>query len=215
MLVATTVLLGAAGTAAQAADPAKAAAKPLDFTVRAESSPIAPGTQVLKWDAAKSHWGVMLNLQQPDTRATTLNDIQAGAYYKITPALRVGGAVAFGEPTTATATFRLTPAQTNISGIRLIGDEGGTASGGFLGVFELAVLTTIPQPVTLLNPQVVPGGFRFEFNSQLAVSHTVQRKSRLTDLSWETLSTISGDGTRKQVTNNLVAPSGFYRITSE
>jgi len=98
MLVATTVLLGAAGTAAQAADPAKAAAKPLDFTVRAESSPIAPGTQVLKWDAAKSHWGVMLNLQQPDTRATTLNDIQAGAYYKITPALRVGGAVAFGEP---------------------------------------------------------------------------------------------------------------------
>ena len=36
-------------------------------------------------------------MQQPDTRATTLNDIQAGAYYKITPALRVGGAVAFGE----------------------------------------------------------------------------------------------------------------------
>jgi len=97
MLAAATVLFGAASTAAQAADP-KAATKPLDFTVRAESSPVAPGTQVLKWDAAKSHWGVMLNLQQPEARATTLNDIQAGAYYKITPALRVGGAVAFGEP---------------------------------------------------------------------------------------------------------------------
>jgi hypothetical protein len=97
MLAAMTVLLGAAAGAAQAADPKAATTKPLDFTVRAESSPIAPGTQVLKWDAAKGRWGVTFNLQQPDTRQTTLNDIQAGAYYKITPSLRVGGAVAFGE----------------------------------------------------------------------------------------------------------------------
>src|SRR5262249_8107161 len=124
-------------------------------------------------------------------------------------------AVAFGEPTAATATFRLTPPQTNINAIRLIGSEGGTASSGFLGVFERAVLTTMPQPVALLNPQIVPGGFRFEFNSQLAVSHTVQRKSRLEDLSWETLSTIVGDATRKQVTISLVAPRGFYRINSQ
>ena len=82
---------------AAAATPA-AAAKPLDFTVHAESSPAIPGVQTLKWDAAKGRWGVTFNLQQPDTRQTTLNDIQAGAYYKITPALRVGGAVAFGEP---------------------------------------------------------------------------------------------------------------------
>ena len=109
MLVATTVLLGAAGTAAQAADPAKAAAKPLDFTVRAESSPIAPGTQVLKWDAAKSHWGVMLNLQQPDTRASNWNDIQAGAYYRITPSLRVGGAFAFGDQQTLPGPKPATP----------------------------------------------------------------------------------------------------------
>jgi thrombospondin type 3 repeat protein len=124
-------------------------------------------------------------------------------------------AVAFGEPTSATATFRLTPAQTNVSGIRLIGSEGGTASGGFLGVFELAVLTTTPRGVTLLNPQMVPGGLKFEFDSQPGVSHTIQRKNYLSDLSWETLSTIIGDGTRKQVTNSLVAPAGFYRINSE
>ena len=98
MLAATAVLIGMVGTAAQAADAAKAPAKPLDFTVRSETSPITPGSQTIKWDAAKNHWGVVLNLQQPDTRGTTLNDIQAGAYYRITPALRVGGAVAFGEP---------------------------------------------------------------------------------------------------------------------
>ena len=96
-LVAATALFGVAGTAAQAADTTKASAKPMDFTVRSEASPITPGTQTLKWDAAKGHWGLTFNVQQPDTRATTLNDIQAGAYYKITPALRVGGAVAFGE----------------------------------------------------------------------------------------------------------------------
>lgn len=124
-------------------------------------------------------------------------------------------AVAFGEPTAATATFRLTPPQTNINGIRLVGSEGGTASGGFLGVFELSVLTTIPQQVRLLNPQIVPGGFSFEFNSQVAVSHTVQRKSHLTDPSWETISTIVGDGTRKQQTIGLAGPQGFYRINSQ
>jgi hypothetical protein len=124
-------------------------------------------------------------------------------------------AVAFGEPTSATATFRLTPPQTNINGIRLVGSEGGVASGGFLGVFELSVLTTIAQPVKLLNPQIVPGGFRFDFNSQVAVSYTLQRKNRLEDLSWEDVSTIVGDGTRKQVTISLVAPRGFYRINSQ
>jgi hypothetical protein len=106
-----TALLGAVGGAAQAAPATSAASpgsaasaqsaatKPIDFTVHADtSSPISTGTQVLKWDyAAKGRWGVTLNLQQPDTRQTTLNDIQAGAYYKITPALRVGGAFAFGD----------------------------------------------------------------------------------------------------------------------
>ena len=95
VLAATTVLLGAGASVAQAADAAKT--KPMDFTVHTESSAIAPGAQTLKWDAARGHWGFMLNLQQPDTRAATANDIQAGAYYRITPSLRVGGSLAFGE----------------------------------------------------------------------------------------------------------------------
>jgi hypothetical protein len=95
MLVVAAALLGAVSTAAQAAD--ARSSKPIDFTVRTETSPITPGSQTVKWDAAKGRWGVTVNLQQPDTREATLNDIQAGAYYKITPSLRVGGAVAFGE----------------------------------------------------------------------------------------------------------------------
>jgi hypothetical protein len=96
MLVAGTALFGAACGAAQAAD-SKVATKPMDFTVHAETSPISAGPQVMKWDAAHGRWGVMLNVQQPDTRAATANDIAAGAYYRITPSLRVGGSLAFGD----------------------------------------------------------------------------------------------------------------------
>ena len=54
-------------------------------------------TAVGKWDARKGRWGVTLNMDQTDSRPSTLNDVQAGAYYRITPSLRVGGAVALGE----------------------------------------------------------------------------------------------------------------------
>lgn len=54
--------------------------------------------------------------------------------------------VAFGPATHASpAVFNLTTPQTGISGIRLIGSEGGTASGGFLGVYEIEV-EAVPEP---------------------------------------------------------------------
>ena len=43
------------------------------------------------------------------------------------------------QPTSQTATFTLTTPQANINGIRIIGQEGGQASGGFIGVSELGV----------------------------------------------------------------------------
>ena len=43
------------------------------------------------------------------------------------------------NPTSQTASFTLTPPQANINGIRIIGQEGGGASAGFIGVFELEV----------------------------------------------------------------------------
>jgi hypothetical protein len=58
--------------------------------------------------------------------------------------------VAFGPATHANpAVFNLTAAQTGISGIRLIGSEGGTASGGFLGVYEIEV-EAVPEPAAAL-----------------------------------------------------------------
>ena len=93
-LIATGVLLSTVAGVAQAAEPKN---KPIDFTVRSESSAVSPGSSSVKWDARKGRWGLTLNLEQPDARPSTLNDVQAGAYYRITPSLRVGGAVALGE----------------------------------------------------------------------------------------------------------------------
>lgn len=87
------VLVGGAAGAAEAAD----APKPMDFSVRAEPAAMNPGSKSVNLDARRGRWGVTLNMQQPDTRQSTLNDVQAGAYFRITPSLRVGGAVALGD----------------------------------------------------------------------------------------------------------------------
>jgi len=124
-------------------------------------------------------------------------------------------AIDFGAPTLATAHFQLTPPLTNLSGIRLIGSEGGPASGGFLGVFELAVLTGDARRVTLLNPRMVAGQFSFEFDSQAGIGHVVQFKNSLSDDAWQTFDIVAGDGTRKQVTDNSGGAQRLYRVLSQ
>lgn len=44
-------------------------------------------------------WGVKFDVNQTDTSPSGLNDIDAGAFYKLTPSLRVGGSLGFGEKT--------------------------------------------------------------------------------------------------------------------
>lgn len=50
----------------------------------------------LQWDD-KARWGVKLDMNQPVGRDMQLKDIQAGAYYRLSPSLRVGGAVSLGD----------------------------------------------------------------------------------------------------------------------
>lgn len=91
---AAATLLSVVGGAAHAAD----RIKPYDFTVRSEPTAAAPlSGQTTKVDASKGRFGVTLSLQQPDVRSSTLNDVAAGAYYRITPSLRVGGSVSLGD----------------------------------------------------------------------------------------------------------------------
>ncbi|EGF92027.1 hypothetical protein ABI_04590 [Asticcacaulis biprosthecium C19] len=45
----------------------------------------------------KGKWGVKFDINQPETAPSGLNDVDAGAFYKLSPSLRVGGTVGFGE----------------------------------------------------------------------------------------------------------------------
>ncbi len=93
-VIAAAALLSAAGFSASAADKGKV----VDFTVKSEPMTSAPnGGKALKWDASKGRFGFTLNIQQPQERPAVANDVQAGAYFRITPTLRVGGSVALGE----------------------------------------------------------------------------------------------------------------------
>ena len=47
----------------------------------------------------KGNWGIKFDVNQPTTAPAGSNDIDAGAFYTLTPSLRVGGTVGFGEKT--------------------------------------------------------------------------------------------------------------------
>jgi hypothetical protein len=53
---------------------------------------VQPVHKSLQWDQ-KGRWGLKLDMIQPVGREMQLRDVQAGAYYRVTPSLRVGGAV--------------------------------------------------------------------------------------------------------------------------
>ena len=94
VVIVAAALISAVGGFASAAD--KAPAKPMDFTVKSEPmNPIAGRN--MKFDASKGRFGFTLDVQQSDGRPTAPNDVSAGAYFRITPSVRVGGSVALGE----------------------------------------------------------------------------------------------------------------------
>jgi hypothetical protein len=98
-------LLGSTATAAQA----ESKNGSIDLTVKPGAPAIAPQgiAKTLQFDARRGRWGLTFNVDQPSTRDVQLNDVQAGAYFRITPALRIGGAVALGADERAPA-FRQT-----------------------------------------------------------------------------------------------------------
>jgi len=108
-MIAATALMSAAAGGAHAADKSK----PVDFTVRSEPTAAAPNVgKTLKMDASKGRFGFTLNVQQPEERPSVMNDVQAGAYFRITPSLRVGGSVALGQQELTPRVNQARPADT-------------------------------------------------------------------------------------------------------
>lgn len=91
-LTAGVLLAGAASIAH--AEPAR---KADDFTVRMDQSASPVGGTSLTWDARKGRWGMTFNVQTAPTRDADWADVKAGAYYRVSPTLRIGGAVSMGD----------------------------------------------------------------------------------------------------------------------
>jgi len=65
--------------------------------------------RTLQWDQ-QAKWGWKLEMNQPVTREMRLKDIEAGAYFKVTPSFRVGGAVGLTDSAPPTpSTEQVTP----------------------------------------------------------------------------------------------------------
>ncbi|MEI7932110.1 MAG: NtrZ family periplasmic regulatory protein [Alphaproteobacteria bacterium] len=112
LIAMTTLVLSGTASLAHAQTVAPKPAASLADTTRVESYQLNQSQQskVLEIDG-KSHWGLKLELQQPVTRDVQLKDIEAGAYYKVTPTIRVGGAlgVTDAKPAAPAANGPVTP----------------------------------------------------------------------------------------------------------
>jgi len=65
----------------------------------AQSARAVAGPSRLRF-TERGRWGLDLNLSQPETRDSNVGDVEAGAYYRINPRLRVGAAAGLAETDT-------------------------------------------------------------------------------------------------------------------
>ncbi|MGH7027231.1 NtrZ family periplasmic regulatory protein [Brevundimonas sp.] len=95
IIAATVGVLAIAGTADDASAQARRAPA-VSLTEAAQASP-APQRRGLRWNDS-GRWGLNFNLNQPVGRETDWGDVEAGAYYRLSPRLRVGAAANLASP---------------------------------------------------------------------------------------------------------------------
>ena len=103
-LAATLLLFGAAGQA-HAQTLSGLRIKPAE--TRSDDARWGPQAPVKSIRLDGRRWGVKLDLEQPVGRNVKNKDYEAGAYYRVTPSLLVGGAVRLDEK--ADGAVRVTP----------------------------------------------------------------------------------------------------------
>ena len=82
-----------AGSPARARTPAVS----LSEAQAARAAAAQPGASRLRF-TERGRWGLDLNLSEPVGRESSLGDVEAGAYYRVNPRLRVGAAAGLAEP---------------------------------------------------------------------------------------------------------------------
>lgn len=105
--IAALALAGSATTALAQSAPAKPRPPSASdaFVVRGDfnlkdSGFGSQGRRTLVWDAKKGRWGLMLDISPRMGVDAQARDVEAGAFFRVTPQLRVGGAVGVGSQPT-------------------------------------------------------------------------------------------------------------------
>jgi len=70
----------------------------VNLTEAQRAAAAAPSGQSRLRFTERGRWGLDLNLNQPVGRERNLGDVEAGAYYRVNPRLRVGAAAGLAEP---------------------------------------------------------------------------------------------------------------------
>jgi hypothetical protein len=96
-MLAMTMLLASGALSAAWSEPATVAATPQNPSafLTNEAAPLAP-RKSLQWDA-NGRWTLKLDMDQPVGREMELKDMSAGAYFHITPSMRIGGSVGLAD----------------------------------------------------------------------------------------------------------------------
>ncbi len=89
----------AAGAGSAAAQTARSSAPAVSLT-EAQGARSAPAGQTRLRFTERGRWGLDLNMTQPVGRDSNLGDVEAGAYYRVNPRLRLGASAGLAEPET-------------------------------------------------------------------------------------------------------------------
>lgn len=74
--------------------------------------------------------------------------------------------------------------------------------------FNFFILT----PALKLKSSVSGGNFVLSFGTQSGFNYTVQSKTNLSDVSWNAVGTVAGDGSTKSLSDPKTGPSRYYRL---
>jgi hypothetical protein len=92
------LLAGADTASAQSASRTRAPAMSLAEANAARVAPQSQSSQSRLRFTERGRWGIDFNLNQPVGREQDLGDVEAGAYYRVNPRLRVGASAGLAAP---------------------------------------------------------------------------------------------------------------------
>lgn len=95
-LIIAAAVLAVTASAAEAQSRARAPAVSLNEAQSARTA-VQPNQSRLRF-TERGRWGLDLNMSQPVGRERELGDLEAGAYYRVNPRLRLGASAGLSEP---------------------------------------------------------------------------------------------------------------------